>query len=79
MSQIIGSIELFAFERNIEGWMPCDGRTLKVMEHQPLYSLLGVTYGGDGRTFFALPNYKAPQKGMRYCIAVEGEYPPISS
>jgi len=39
-------------------WMLCDGRTLPVSQYQALFSLIGNTYGGDGRTTFKLPNLK---------------------
>lgn len=41
------------------GWKKCDGQLLSTTEYAPLYSLLGTTYGGDGRTTFALPDLRA--------------------
>jgi hypothetical protein len=39
------------------GWLPCDGRLISRLEHQPLFSVLDTAYGkGDGRTTFALPD-----------------------
>ena len=38
------------------GWLPCSGQLLAIQSNVALYSLLGTTYGGDGRTTFALPN-----------------------
>lgn len=37
-------------------WLPCDGRLVPVAQFSPLFSLIGTTYGGDGRTTFGLPN-----------------------
>ena len=36
----------------------CDGQILPINQYQSLYSLLGTTYGGDGRTTFALPDLR---------------------
>ena len=40
------------------GWAFCDGQLLPISQNQSLYSLLGTTYGGDGRTTFALPDLR---------------------
>jgi microcystin-dependent protein len=40
------------------GWAFCDGQILPINQNQSLYSLLGTTYGGDGRTTFALPDLR---------------------
>jgi microcystin-dependent protein len=40
------------------GWAQCDGQILPINQNQSLYSLLGTTYGGDGRTSFALPDLR---------------------
>jgi microcystin-dependent protein len=39
-----------------KGWAQCNGQLLPINQNQALFSLLGTTYGGDGRTNFALPN-----------------------
>lgn len=39
-------------------WLVCDGSLLAINQYQPLYSLLGTTYGGDGVTTFALPDLR---------------------
>ena len=39
-----------------KGWALCDGQLLPINQNQALFSLLGTTYGGDGRTTFALPD-----------------------
>lgn len=78
MEAYTGTVELFAFSFSPQGWMTCEGQLLQITQYSALYSLLGATFGGDGRTTFALPNLKGkePVKGMHYCIAVEGNYPP---
>ncbi len=40
------------------GWAYCQGQLLPISTNQPLFSLLGTTYGGDGRTTFALPDLR---------------------
>jgi len=40
------------------GWALCDGQLLAISQNQALFSLLGTTYGGDGRTTFALPDMR---------------------
>ncbi len=40
------------------GWAYCDGQLLSIAQHQALFSILGTTYGGDGRTTFALPDLR---------------------
>ncbi len=77
MDYTLGEISLFAFNFVPMGWMPCEGQMLQIAQNQALYSLLGTTYGGDGRTTFALPNLKGaePLPNMKYYIAVQGLYP----
>lgn len=54
----IGEIRLFAFGVIPSGWTPCEGQLLNIGSYQALYSILGTTYGGDGRTTFALPDLR---------------------
>jgi hypothetical protein len=56
--------------------MHADGRLLQIRDYPALFSLLGVEYGGDGRTTFALPDLSdlAP-RGVSYMICVEGLFP----
>ncbi|MEJ8303921.1 phage tail protein [Saccharibacillus sacchari] len=54
--QYLGEIRLFANSVVPQGWAPCNGQLLPVLQNQALFSLLGNKYGGDGRTNFALPN-----------------------
>jgi microcystin-dependent protein len=78
MEPYIGTVELFAFNFVPKEWLPCEGQLLSIADYSALFSLLGTTFGGDGRTNFALPNLKGkePVQGMHYCIAVQGGYPP---
>lgn len=42
-----------------KGWALCNGQLLPINQNQGLFSLLGTTFGGDGRLNFALPDYRA--------------------
>jgi microcystin-dependent protein len=59
------------------GWSACKGQLMPINVNQALFSLLGFTFGGDGRTKFALPNLsKTPvPTGLQYCISVAGTFP----
>ncbi len=52
----LGEIRSFAFGVVPAGWAACNGQLLQVNQNQALFTLLGNTYGGDGKTNFALPN-----------------------
>jgi len=54
----IGEIRMFAGNYAPRGWAFCHGQLLQVSEYTPLFALLGNTYGGDGRTNFALPDLR---------------------
>lgn len=40
------------------GWMDCDGRLLSISQYQVLFAVIGINYGGDGQTNFALPDLR---------------------
>lgn len=52
----LGDICIVAFNFPPKGWAMCNGQLLPINQNQALFSLLGTTYGGDGRQTFALPN-----------------------
>ena len=52
----IGEIKMIPWNFPPKGWAFCNGQLLPINQNQALFSLLGTTYGGDGRTTFALPN-----------------------
>ncbi len=52
----IGEIRTFAGNFAPRDWAICDGRLLSIARYSALFSLLGTTYGGDGKTNFGLPN-----------------------
>ena len=52
----LGEIRVASFGMIPRGWAPCNGQLLSIQQNSALFSLLGTTYGGDGRTTFALPD-----------------------
>jgi microcystin-dependent protein len=52
----MSEIRIMSFGFPPKGWALCNGQLLPINQYQALFSLLGVTYGGDGRTTFGLPN-----------------------
>src|SRR5262249_1928581 len=54
----IAEVRLTAFNFAPGGWAFCDGQLLAISQNTALFSLLGTTYGGDGRTTFALPDLR---------------------
>lgn len=55
----LAEIKIIGFNFAPRGWAYCDGQILPINQNQSLYSLLGTTYGGDGRTSFALPDLRS--------------------
>ncbi|WP_430812432.1 MULTISPECIES: phage tail protein [unclassified Carboxylicivirga] len=55
---MIGEIRMFAGNFAPRGWALCDGQLLSIAQNSALFSILGTTYGGDGRTTFALPDLR---------------------
>lgn len=69
----IGEISWFAGNFAPRGWAFCDGQLLPISSNTALFSLLGTTYGGDGKTTFALPD-------MRGRVAIHrGQGPGLSN
>jgi microcystin-dependent protein len=54
----LSEIRLMSFVFAPKGWAPCDGQLLPINQNQALFSLLGTTFGGDGRVNFALPDLR---------------------
>jgi microcystin-dependent protein len=52
----LGEIKIISWNFPPKGWTFCNGQLLPINQNQALFSILGTTYGGDGRTTFALPN-----------------------
>ncbi|MFX3631933.1 MAG: phage tail protein [Candidatus Pristimantibacillus sp.] len=62
MDPYIGEIIMFAGNFAPKGWALCNGQTMQIRQYTTLYSIIGVQYGGDGKTNFNLPDLrgKAP-------------------
>lgn len=56
MDPFVAEIRIFGFNFPPNGWAFCDGQILPLSQNTALFSLLGTTYGGDGRSTFALPD-----------------------
>ena len=54
----IGEVRLVSFTFPPKGWAFCNGQLLPINQNQPLFALLGTTYGGNGQTNFALPDLR---------------------
>src|SRR5579859_7999941 len=52
----LGEIKIISWNFPPKGWTFCNGQLLPINQNQALFSILGTTYGGDGRVNFALPN-----------------------
>jgi len=52
----VAEIRIFPFNFAPKGWALCNGQILPIAQNTALFSLLGTTYGGDGKSTFALPN-----------------------
>lgn len=58
MEPFIGQIMMFAGNFAPRGWAFCNGQLLSIAQNTALFSILGTTYGGDGKTTFALPDLR---------------------
>ena len=54
----LSEIRIMSFEFPPKGWALCNGQLLPINQNQALFSLLGTTFGGDGRVNFALPDLR---------------------
>lgn len=74
MDPFLGTIQAFACGFAPVGWSPCWGQILKLTDNMALFSLLNNTFGGDGRTTFALPDLRG-----RTILGVGAATPPTAS
>lgn len=58
MEPFLGQIMMFGGNFAPRGWALCDGQLLPISQYSALFSILGTTYGGDGRTTFGLPDLR---------------------
>lgn len=68
----LAEIRIFAGNFAPTGWALCNGQLMSISQNTALFSLLGTTYGGDGRTTFGLPNLQAR------CPLQQGQGPGLS-
>jgi len=54
----LGEVKMISWNFAPQGWAFCNGQFLPINQNQALFSILGTTYGGDGRTTFALPDLR---------------------
>jgi microcystin-dependent protein len=59
MDEYIGIIKIFGGNFAPRGWQMCNGQQLSISQNSALFSILGTTYGGNGQTTFALPNFQS--------------------
>jgi hypothetical protein len=71
----LGEVKLTAGSRAAAG-VPANGQLLPIAQNVALFALLGVKYGGDGKSTFALPDLRpVTPSGMTYSICVNGDWP----
>lgn len=58
MEPFIGMVQMFGFNFAPRSWAMCDGQLLAISSNTALFSLIGTTFGGDGRTTFGLPDLR---------------------
>lgn len=87
MEGTIGEVRLFAALDSFvpKNWMLCAGQLLEIQANVQLFSVMGNSYGGDGRANFRLPDLNGkspmqlqptqPQKFGNYIVCVKGFYP----
>src|SRR6266403_187785 len=54
----MGEVKIISFNFPPKGWAFCNGQFLPINQNQALFSILGTTYGGNGQTNFALPDFR---------------------
>lgn len=69
----LSEIRIVAFNFPPKGWAFCNGQILAINQNQPLFSLMGTTYGGNGIQTFALPNLQG-HAPLMYGNATSGSY-----
>lgn len=82
--QFLAEIRIFPFNFPPKGWAFCDGQILPISQNTALFSLLGTTYGGDGKSTFALPDMQGnapmqPGQGQGLSLRDLGEMSGVES
>lgn len=58
MDPFLGEVRMVGFNYAPKGWAVCNGQLMNIAQNSALFSILGVSFGGDGRTTFGLPNFQ---------------------
>ena len=74
MEGTIGEVKYFAGNFAPRGWAFCQGQTMAIEQNTALFSILGTTHGGNGRTTFDLPKIE-DLNNCKAIICLEGIYP----
>jgi microcystin-dependent protein len=82
--QFVAEIRIFPFNFPPTGWAFCDGQLMPISQNTALFSLLGTTYGGDGKSTFALPDLQGntpmqPGQGQGLSLRDLGEMSGVES
>jgi len=80
----VAEIRVFPFNFAPKGWAFCDGQLMPISQNTALFSLLGTTYGGDGKSTFALPDLQGsaamhPGQGQGLSLRDLGEMSGVDS
>src|SRR4026208_1316771 len=80
----VAEIRFFGFNFAPRGWAMCNGQLMPISQNTALFSLLGTTYGGDGKSTFALPNMQGnvpmqPGQGQGLSLRDLGEMSGVES
>ena len=68
----LSELRIFSFDFAPAGWAQCNGQLLPINQNQALFSLLGTTFGGDGRVNFALPDLRARRPDSTLAAGIFG-------
>jgi microcystin-dependent protein len=74
----VGETRIFPYSFAPAGWAVCDGSELQISDNDELFQLIGTTFGGDGKTSFALPKAAGPESEgtpLNVCICLFGNFP----
>jgi microcystin-dependent protein len=82
--QFVAEIRIFPFNFPPKGWAFCNGQLMPISQNTALFSLLGTTYGGDGKSTFALPDMQGnapmqPGQGQGLSLRDLGEMSGVES
>jgi microcystin-dependent protein len=82
--QFVAEIRIFPFNFAPTGWAFCNGQLMPISQNTALFSLLGTTYGGDGKSTFALPDMQGnvpmqPGQGQGLSLRDLGEMSGVES